>query len=86
MPENAALVHKIKEAIAQEESLSHLHLRIHLRAVDGVVFLDGEVGNEAESTALNELIGKIEGVRWVQNRLQVHPHDIPEREGHPHGH
>jgi osmotically-inducible protein OsmY len=86
MPEDATLVHKIKEVIAQEESLRHLHLRIHLRAVDGVVFLDGEVSDKAESEALAALIGKVEGVRWVQNRLQLHPHDVPEREGHPHGH
>jgi|WetSurMetagenome_2_1015567.scaffolds.fasta_scaffold291283_2 osmotically-inducible protein OsmY len=83
MPENAALTHKIKEAIAQEQSLSHL--RIHLRAVDGVIFLDGEVADKAEGAALEALIGKIEGVRWVQNRLQVNPHEIPGREGHPHG-
>jgi osmotically-inducible protein OsmY len=78
MPENAALVRKIKEAISQEETLSHLHLRIHLRAVDGVVFLDGEVADKAESDALAVLIGKVEGVRWVQNRLQVNPQEVPE--------
>jgi osmotically-inducible protein OsmY len=79
MPENAALVHKIKEALAQDENLSQLHLRIHLRAVDGVIFLDGEVADKAESDALAELIGKVEGVRWVQNRLQINPHEVPEQ-------
>jgi|GEM_PF-5100545 osmotically-inducible protein OsmY len=86
MPENAALVHKIKEALAQEESLSQLHMRIHLRVVDGVVFLDGEATDKAESDALADFIGKVEGVRWVQNRLQINPQEVPNREGQPHGH
>ena len=88
MPEDAALLAKVKEALSKDEALRELHLRLHLRAVGGVIFLDGEVADEDERKTLEAAIRQVEGVKWVQDRLQVHAGDTPEDRDphrHPHG-
>ena len=88
MPEDAALLAKVREALSKNEALIELHLHLHLRAVGGVIFLDGEVGSEEERRALDAAIREVEGVKWVQDRLQVHAGDTPEDRDphrHPHG-
>jgi osmotically-inducible protein OsmY len=76
MAADAALLAKVKEALTQEGTPAHS--RVHLKAVGGVVFLDGEVNSEEDKETLEELIQKVEGVRFVQNRTQVNPTDTPE--------
>ncbi len=76
MAEDAALLAKVKEALAGQEELPHAHL--HFRAVGGVIFLDGEVETEEEREGVEKFIRGVEGVRFVQNRLQVNPVDTPE--------
>jgi osmotically-inducible protein OsmY len=76
MSEDAALLAKVKEALEKDEAMPH-H-RLHLRAVGGVIFLDGEVDNDEEREAVQAFIKAIEGVKFVQNRLQVNPSDTPE--------
>lgn len=86
MPEDAALIHKVKELLEKDEVLGALLPHLHLRAVGGVVFLDGEAGSDEELEALEAKIREIEGVKWVQNRLQVRAPDTPtDREPHRHG-
>jgi len=86
MSDDSALLVKVREALAKEESLSKILHHLHLRVIGGVVFLDGEAPSEGEGAAVEELIRKVEGVRWVQNRLQIKAPDTPEdREPHRHG-
>jgi len=83
MSEDSALLAKVKEALGKDEAFRGL--RLHLRAVGGVVFLDGEVKSEEERAAVEALVREIEGVRWVQNRLQVNAPDTPaDRDRHYH--
>ena len=76
MAADAELLTKVKEALAQEGTPPH-H-RVHLKSVGGVIFLDGEVNSEEDNKALEGLIRKVEGVRFVQNRAQINPTDTPE--------
>jgi osmotically-inducible protein OsmY len=76
MANDAALLAKVREALAQEGVPGHS--RVHLKAVGGVIFLDGEVNSEEDKEALEELLRKVEGVLFVQNRAQVNPTDTPE--------
>ncbi|NIM06383.1 MAG: BON domain-containing protein [Armatimonadetes bacterium] len=83
MAEDAVLLTKVKEALGKDEMLSGM--KVHLRAVGGVIFLDGEAASEDESEAVEALIKEVEGVRWVQNRLQVKAPDTPD-DRDPHFH
>ena len=83
MSEDFTILHKAKEALSKNEAMRELSL--HLRVVGGVVFLDGEVKTAEESEAVEALLREVEGVKWVQNRLQVNPEEIPDERG-PHGH
>jgi osmotically-inducible protein OsmY len=85
MPDDTALLGKVREALQKDEALGRL--RLHLRAVGGVIFLDGEAGSDEEGKAVEALIRGVEGVRWVQNRLQIMAPDTPEdRDAHFHEH
>jgi osmotically-inducible protein OsmY len=75
MSADAGLLVKIKETLSKDE-IRHEH--IHLKVVGGVVFLDGEADSEEEKETLEAEIKKVDGVRFVQNRLQVNPADTPE--------
>jgi hypothetical protein len=67
---------RIAEALAQDERTKELH-SVHVRVSGGVVFLDGETKTDLELAAAEEVIRKVEGVRFVQNRLQVNPQARP---------
>ena len=78
MPEDMALLARLKEALNKDKQLSRVHPHIHLRAIGGVVFLDGEVPTAAQSEQIEAVLKEVEGVRFVQNRLQVAAPDTPE--------
>ena len=83
MSEDTQLLHKVKEALEKKEDLDLS--RVHLRVVGKVVFVDGEVPDEESSEALEAAAKEVEGVRWVQNRLQIDAADTPaERDPHRH--
>jgi len=83
MSEDAQLLHKVKEALEKQEGLDLS--RVHLRVVGKVVFVDGEVPDEASSETLETTAKAVAGIRWVQNRLQIDAADTPaERDPHHH--
>jgi osmotically-inducible protein OsmY len=67
--EDAAITHKVKEALGADENTAGVEVRI--KTVGGVVFLDGEVDDEATQDAIEQIARKAEGVRLVMNRTQV---------------
>jgi len=69
--DDSTINHKVKEALGADENTSGLE--VHVKTVGGVVFLDGEVEDEATKEALEQVAGKAEGVRLVMNRMQVRP-------------
>lgn len=69
MPDDMVISHQIKEALTKDERTSSLE--IHVRTVDGIVFLDGEVEPETDRAAIQEVASKVEGVRYVKDRLHV---------------
>jgi len=77
MNSDTEIVHKAKEALAEDETTKSLDLR--LKVIDGVVFLDGKVENAEQKAHAQEVIGKIEGVVYVKNRIRVEA--IEEIEG-----
>lgn len=72
MPENRRLVNAVEKALKENETTAKAK-RVHVRAVSGVVFLDGEVESEEEKAAVVELVKGVDGVHMVRDRLQVSP-------------
>ena len=74
MPEDRKTVHAVEKVLAEHETTKEMSLEhLHLSAVAGVVFLDGEVESEAMRDQLLEIIRGVEGVRMVRNRTQINP-------------
>ena len=86
MPSDSDITKAIWAALRADERTAGLS-NLHIRTIDGVVFLDGDTHTEAQLDVVEELARKPEGVRFVQNRLQVSPGDKPggwrDRERHP---
>ncbi len=72
MPEDRKLVHAVEKALAENEATKALG-HLHISAVSGVVFLDGEVESEEQRDAVLAAAKAVEGVRMVRNRLQINP-------------
>lgn len=72
MPEDQKLTRAVAKALAENEATKALE-HLHVRAVGGVVFLEGEVASAEERDAVMAAIKAVEGVRFVRNRLQVNP-------------
>jgi len=83
MPEHGHAEHEVRKALRDNEQTATLDIAI--KYVNGVVFLDGAVPTAALKDAAAEIVGKVEGVTLVHNRLQVNPepHSLREqfREG-----
>ena len=69
MATDTEIIHKAKEALAEDEGTKALEL--HLKVIDGVVFLDGRVDTAEQKAHAQEVISKIEGVVYVKNRIRV---------------
>ena len=72
MPEDRKLTHALEKALAEDKRTSGLQ-SVHVKAVGGAVFLEGEVESAEQRDAAEEIVGGVEGVRMVRNRLQVNP-------------
>ena len=72
MPEDRKLARVVEKALGEDERTSGVH-SIHIRAISGVVFLEGEVESEEEREAVEQVVKGVEGVRLVRSRLQINP-------------
>jgi len=72
MPENRQLVHAVQKALKENQATAGLD-HLHVSAVSGVVFLDGEVETEALKDTVVQLVKSVKGVHMVRDRLQVNP-------------
>ena len=72
MPEDRKLTHAVERALAEDERTSGLE-SVHVKAVSGVIFLEGQVSSREDKEAVNEVVKKVEGVRMVRDRLQINP-------------
>ena len=72
MPEDRKLAHAIEKALAEDERTSGVH-SVHVKAISGVVFLEGEVESREERDAVEQVVKGVEGVRVVRDRLQINP-------------
>jgi len=62
-------VKKARQALAEDDLTREAE--ISLRLVGGVAFLNGMVESAEVKERAEELVGKVEGIRLVRNRLQV---------------
>lgn len=85
MPEDRKLTHAVEEALAKDKRTSGMD-SVHVKAVSGVIFLEGEVGSRQEGAAVNEVIKKVKGVRLVRDRLQINPQSRAGGWREPHRH
>jgi osmotically-inducible protein OsmY len=72
MPEDRKTVHAVQKALAENDATKGIE-HLHISAVSGVVFLDGEVDSDATREAVVAATKAVEGVRMVRNRLQINP-------------
>ncbi len=72
MPEDRKMARAIEKALAEDERTSGVH-SVHIRAISGVVFLEGEVESQEERGAVEQVVKGVEGVRLVRDRLQINP-------------
>ena len=85
MPQERKLVHAVEKALSESDATSQLK-SVHVTAVAGVVFLDGEVSTAEEREAAMGVAKAVKGVRLVRNRLQVNPDARPGGWRAPHQH
>ena len=85
MPEDRKLVHAVGKALAENEGTKGLD-HLHISAVAGVVFLDGEVESNEVRDAVVIAAKAVEGVRMVRNRLQINPEARAGMWKEPHHH
>jgi osmotically-inducible protein OsmY len=85
MPEDRKRTHAIEKALADDERTANLG-SVHVKAVGGAVFLEGEVATRDERDLAEEVVKKVEGVKLVRNRLQVNPDARPGGWREPHFH
>lgn len=77
------LTHAVEKALSEDERTSGLH-SLHVKAVGGVVFLDGEVETDEQRAAALTVVKAVEGVRMVRDRLQINPEARPGGWRDPH--
>ncbi|MDR9501872.1 MAG: BON domain-containing protein [Desulfurivibrionaceae bacterium] len=67
--DDASITAQVKMALLFHRSTSALNTSVTTE--NGVVFLSGEAGNEAEKELVNEIVIDIQGVRSVVNNMRV---------------
>jgi osmotically-inducible protein OsmY len=85
MPEDRKTMHAVEKALAGNDATKGLE-HLHISAVSGVVFLDGEVDSDATRDAVIAAAKAVEGVRMVRNRLQINPEAKTGMWKEPHRH
>lgn len=78
MPQAGHVEHEARKALRENEQTAALDISV--KYVNGVVFLDGAVPTAVLREAAAEVAGKVEGVTFVRNRLQVSPEHHTTRE------
>ena len=74
MPEDHKTLNAAKKALAENEETKELSLEhLHLSAVAGVVFVDGEFESEAVRDLMLGVMRGAPGVRMVRDRTQINP-------------
>ena len=76
--EDAAVVASVKAAYALNRDLAYRTIRVEARS--GNVILRGTVGTESEKSAAASIAESVEGVRAVENLLEIEPSLTPERQ------
>ena len=72
MPEDRKTVHAVEKALEENEPTKGLE-HLHLSAVAGVVFLDGELESEELRAEVIKIAKAATGVRMVRDRTQINP-------------
>jgi osmotically-inducible protein OsmY len=72
MPADRKLAHAVQKAVAENQETAGLQ-HLHIAAVGGVVFLDGEVTSKEERATVLKVVKGVEGVKLVRDRLQINP-------------
>jgi len=72
MPGDRKLAHAVQKALAENQETAGLQ-HLHVNAVSGVVFLDGEVESADQRATVLTVVKGVEGVKLVRDRLQVNP-------------
>jgi len=85
MPEDRKLTHAVEKALREDKRTSGAH-SVHIKAVSGVIFLEGQVETAEERGAVEEIVKGVEGVRMVRNRLQINPQSRGGGWKEPHHH
>jgi hyperosmotically inducible periplasmic protein len=68
---DAALVTKVKGALASDDGLKSLNIDVDANA--GVVTLKGKVDNDEMKQRAQQAAQAVQGVTWVQNQISVAP-------------
>jgi osmotically-inducible protein OsmY len=85
MPEDRKKTHGVEKALADDERTAEID-SIHVKAVGGAVFLEGEVESREMRDIVEEVVKGVEGVKLVRNRLQINPDARPGGWREPHYH
>jgi osmotically-inducible protein OsmY len=72
MPEDRKLAHAVQKAVAENQETANLQ-HLHISAVSGAVFLDGEVESAEQRATVLKVVKAVEGVKLVRDRLQINP-------------
>ena len=78
MPEAGHVEHEVRKALRDNEATAALDVSV--KCVNGVIFLDGAAPTGVLREAAAEVAGKVEGVAFVRNRLQIKPEHHTTRE------
>ncbi len=74
MPEDRKTVHAVEKALAENEATKDMSLEhLHLSAVAGVLFIDGEFESEEMRETVVGVAKATPGVRMVRDRTQINP-------------
>ena len=65
----------ILSRLRQDKDLADSPMKIKVSSQNGVIVLDGFVNNKAERNLVSEKVSRMEGVRKVENRLEVKTSD-----------
>jgi len=66
-----AITQKIRQGVVKDDALSMTAKNVKIITVDGVVTLRGPVKSEKEKTDILALVQKTEGVKRVDNQLEI---------------
>jgi hyperosmotically inducible periplasmic protein len=69
MLDDSTITTKVKAALASDSNVSAL--KVHVKTYEGTVQLNGNVASVQEKSAAEAAAAKVEGVKEVQNNLEV---------------